>query len=201
VDVSNTWTTSATLLGRLRREDGDPEAWSEFVRRYGPLLYHWCRRWKLQEADAHDVAQDVFARLIVRLRTFRYDPKQSFRSYVRSVAHYALCDFHDSRRRLPGGSSGDSGVFDLLGNVAARDDLQQCLAAAFDHEHLDTAMARVQLRVELRTWEAFRLTTFDNLSGAEAAARTGMEVATVFKAKSKVQKMLREEVRRLEEDW
>ena len=35
-------------------------------------------------------------------------------------------------------------------------------------------------------------------SGAEAAAALGMKVATVFVARSKVQKMLQEEVRKLE---
>jgi RNA polymerase sigma-70 factor (ECF subfamily) len=36
-------------------------------------------------------------------------------------------------------------------------------------------------------------------SGAEAAQALGMKVATVFVARSKVQKMLQEEIRKLEE--
>ena len=36
------------------------------------------------------------------------------------------------------------------------------------------------------------------MSGAAVAERLGMKVATVFKAKSKVQRMLREEIGRLE---
>ena len=48
------------------------------------------------------------------------------------------------------------------------------------------------------TWEAFRLTTQEGLSGAEVATRLGMQVATVFVAKSKVQKMLQEEIGKLE---
>jgi RNA polymerase sigma-70 factor (ECF subfamily) len=50
------------------------------------------------------------------------------------------------------------------------------------------------------TWEAFRLTTAEALSGAAAAERLGLKVATVFKAKSKVQQMLREEVEKLRPD-
>jgi RNA polymerase sigma-70 factor (ECF subfamily) len=37
------------------------------------------------------------------------------------------------------------------------------------------------------------------LSGAAAAERLGMKVATVFKAKSKVQKMLQDELSRADE--
>jgi RNA polymerase sigma-70 factor (ECF subfamily) len=64
---------------------------------------------------------------------------------------------------------------------------------------LAEAQARVRQRVEPHTWEAFRLTALDGLSGAEAAARLGLKVATVYKAKSKVQQMLHEEVAGLDQ--
>ena len=56
----------------------------------------------------------------------------------------------------------------------------------------------MRLRVHQHAWEAFRLTALEGNSGAEAAARLGMRVATVFVARSKVQKMLQDEVRKLE---
>jgi RNA polymerase sigma-70 factor (ECF subfamily) len=60
-------------------------------------------------------------------------------------------------------------------------------------------MTRVRLRVAPQTWEAFRLTALEGLSGAEAAGRIPMQVAQVFVAKRRVQKMLQEEVSRLEQ--
>jgi DNA-directed RNA polymerase specialized sigma24 family protein len=105
-------------------------------------------------------------------------------------------------RRDPGaGGSGDSGVLELLDTVEAREDLESMLAEAFDRELLDEAMARVRLRVEPRTWEAFRLTTLEGLSGAQAAGRAGMEIAAVYKAKSKVQKMLKDETLKIQQTW
>jgi RNA polymerase sigma-70 factor (ECF subfamily) len=56
----------------------------------------------------------------------------------------------------------------------------------------------VKVRVPPQRWEAFRLTALEGLSGAEAAQRLNMKVATVFTAKSKVQKMVQEEIRKLE---
>ncbi len=44
------------------------------------------------------------------------------------------------------------------------------------------------------------MTALEGRSGAEAAALLHMQVGTVFKAKSKVQQMLREEIERLERD-
>lgn len=163
------------------------------------MVRQWCRRWKLQEADAEDVTQEVLARLASRLRSFEYDASRSFRSYVKTVAHFAWLDLIESRKKPGAGGSGDSVVLERLHAVAARDDLQARLADAFDAEILEEATARVRLRIEPRTWEAFHLTTAEDLSGAEASERLGMAVAAVFKAKSKVQKMLREEIQRLEQ--
>jgi RNA polymerase sigma-70 factor (ECF subfamily) len=105
----------------------------------------------------------------------------------------------ESRKKSGAGGTGDSAMIEQLQALEARDDLQARLADAFDHEVLEEATARVRLRVEPRTWEAFHLTAVEGLSGADAATRVGMSVAAVFKAKSKVQKMLREEVQRLQE--
>jgi RNA polymerase sigma-70 factor (ECF subfamily) len=187
--------TNPSLLARLRSGRDNQEAWSEFVRRYGAQIYRWCRAWGLQEADADDVAQTVLAKLAEKLRSFTYDPARSFRAYLKTLTHYAWCDFLELHRR-PGAGSGDSAVRDRLESLEARDDLLQHLNAEFDQELLEEAMGRVRQRVEGHTWEAFRLTALEGLSGAEVATRLGMKVATVFKAKSKVQKMLQEEVAR-----
>jgi RNA polymerase sigma factor (sigma-70 family) len=192
--------TSASLLGRLRHEAADPADWGEFVRRYGPLIHGWCRRWKLQEADAEDVTQDVLVKLATKLRTFRYDPSRSFRAYAKTLAHYAWCDYLESRRRPGAAGSGDSDIIDQLDHLAARDELQEQFSDAFDREILEAAMARVRSRVEPRTWEAFRLTALEGLSGAETAGRVGMGIAAAFKAKSKIQRMLREDVRRFQQE-
>jgi RNA polymerase sigma-70 factor (ECF subfamily) len=189
--------TSASLLGRLH-DPADRVAWGEFVRRYGPMVYRWCRHWNLQEADAQDVTQVVLVKLAEKMRTFAYDRSRSFRAYLKTLARYAWCDFLEQHKR-PGAGSGDSQVLRALETVEAGDDLVRRLNEQFDLEVLEEAQTRVRQRVEAHTWEAFRLTAVDGLSGADAAARLGLKVATVFKAKSKVQKMLQEEVAGLEE--
>jgi RNA polymerase sigma-70 factor (ECF subfamily) len=191
--------TSASLLERLRRDPADQVAWGEFVRRYGPQIYRWCRKWHLQQADAEDITQTVLVRLADRMRSFSYDPARSFRAYMKTLTNYAWYDLLASRRN-PGTGSGDSEVLQALESVEARDDLLQHLNAQFDQEVLEQATLRVRQRVEAHTWEAFRLTAWEGLSGAAVAERLGLKVATVFKAKSKVQQLLQEEIARLEGD-
>jgi RNA polymerase sigma factor (sigma-70 family) len=190
--------TSATLLGRLRDCPADQAAWAEFVDRYGGQIYDWCRRWKLQDADALDVTQAVLVKLALRMRTFSYDPSRSFRGWLRTLTQHAWIDFVEGRehRHMETGGAAASG---RLESVQARDDLLARLEEQFDQELLAEAAARVRLRVEPRTWEAFHLTAVERLPGAAVADRLDMKVATVFKARSKVQKMLRDEVRRLED--
>ena len=199
VGEDNPSVTSPSLLLRLRFGAQDTAAWTQFFGRYEPAITRWCRRWGLQEADAQDVVQDVLARLTTRLKTFEYDRTKSFRAYLKTLTYYAWRDLVDSRQGPGANGSGETAMLDQLSRVEARDDLHARLAEAFNQELLAEAMKRVQLRVEPHTWEAFRQTAIDGLSGAEAAARLGMEIPTVFKAKSKVQKMLREETRKLEE--
>jgi RNA polymerase sigma-70 factor (ECF subfamily) len=190
-------TTSPTLLGRLRQDPADPAAWNTFVLRYGPRIHAWCRQWRLQEADAQDVTQDVLVKLVARMRTFSYDPAGSFRGWLKAVTYHAWRDYlHGQQRAVQG--SGDSAVLAALHSVEAGDDLAQRIQGEFDLELLEEAAARVRLRVQPHTWEAYRLLTEERLSVPEVAGRLGMQVAMVFVARSKVKRMLREQVRQLE---
>ena len=82
-------TTSVTLLARLRRDPTDQAAWCDFVTRYGPKILQWCRRWRLQEADAQDVTQDVLLKLHSLMATFSYDASRSFHGWLKTLAHHA----------------------------------------------------------------------------------------------------------------
>jgi RNA polymerase sigma-70 factor (ECF subfamily) len=189
--------TSTTLLGRLALFPLDQAAWEEFVKRYGPSVLGWCRRWGAQEADALDVSQVVLAKLAVRMREFVYDSSGSFRSWLRTVARNAWRDSLDVRRPDP--ASGQAEKLDLLNGLEARDDLIRRLEEQFDLEMLEEASRRVRDRVQARTWDAYAMTAVEGLSGAQAASRLGMSVAAVFQAKASILRMLREETKGLEQ--
>src|SRR5262245_37065335 len=189
--------TRPTLLGRLRVNPNDEVAWAEFVESYGRKIYEWCRAWGLQESDAQEVTQDVFVNLSVRMREFRYDPARSFRAWLKTVTRHAWHDYL-VRQRRPGRGSGSESAVDRLEQVAAQDDLVRRIDETSDEELLKEASVRVQLRVEPHTWKAFELLALEGCSGADVATRLGMKVATVFVARSKVQRMLREELQRIE---
>ena len=56
-----------------RAKDGDRQAWDALVERYAPLIWSICRRHRLGHADADDVGQSVWLRLVDQLDRVR-DP-------------------------------------------------------------------------------------------------------------------------------
>ena len=186
--------TSLTLLEALKQTPSNAPAWEKFVWRYRPMIFAWCREWGLQGADAEDVAQDVLARLTEKLAQFKYDPSRCFRAWLKTVTQHAWSDMISHRLR-----GSDSRMLARLESLEARADLKRRFEETFDRELMEMAIAHVQGRVTAPTWEAFRLTAIEGLSGAEASGQLGSSVASIFVAKHRVQKLLKEEVRRLQE--
>ena len=61
----------AGLVARAR--GGDRQAWDALVERYAPLIWSICRKYRLARADADDVGQNVWVRLVDQLGKLR-DP-------------------------------------------------------------------------------------------------------------------------------
>ena len=90
MDRRETDAASVKRLAKLRDDPANQAVWQEFVRRYGPLIHGFCLSWHLQPADAEDVTQAVLARLVTKMRDFRYDPAQSFRGWLKTVTRRVL---------------------------------------------------------------------------------------------------------------
>jgi RNA polymerase sigma factor (sigma-70 family) len=54
-----------------KARDGDKQAWDRLVERYAPLIWSVCRRYRLGDADAEDVCQAVWLRLVEHLNDLR----------------------------------------------------------------------------------------------------------------------------------
>jgi RNA polymerase sigma-70 factor (ECF subfamily) len=190
--------TPATLLGRLYRSGtADHDAWREFVEQYGRQIYKWCRFWNLQDADAEEVTQHVLLALLAKMKDFVYDPSRSFRAWLKTVTHHAWRNLISSRQHRQAGAGGTEHWNHLL-TIAVRDDLMERLERNFDRELFEEAVVRVRLRVAPHNWEAFRLAAIDGIDASEVGRRLEMKIAHVYAARSNVQRLLREEVAKLE---
>jgi len=191
--------TRLSLLVRLRDLNND-DAWKEFVESYGPRVFGWCRRVGLQESDASDVTQEVLARLMVAIQTFEYDTSRGrFRGWLTIVTNNAIRDYVKRQRRA-GIGRGDTVTQQQLSRLqapAAIDDLAAAIEQEAEQELLREAEASVQLRVAEETWDAYRLTAVEGIKPSQVSRQIGMKTSEVYVAKSRVIKMLREEVARM----
>ena len=191
--------TSPTLLGRLRTSPHDAAAWSEFVDRYGVVIYKWCCKWGLQHADAEDVTQNVLLDLGRQMRSFEYRSDGRFRGFLRTIAHRSWCDFVTNRRRQTAGS-GDSMIADILARVPVGDDLVDLVDAEGERELFEVAQKLVRLRVDVQTWQAFEMTALLGESGTNVSKQLHMPIASVYQAKSRIQKLLKDQVEQLDRE-
>jgi RNA polymerase sigma-70 factor (ECF subfamily) len=156
------------------------------------MMLRWCRAWGLQESDAQDVVQNVMLELSRQMREFRYDSGGSFRAWLKTVARRAWMRYLETRTRHS--AIGDAEMLAQLRDPYAEDDLVRHLEEEYERQILQQALDRVRLRVKVKTFEAFRLTALEGLSGREAALQLGMPVSHVYVAKGNVQKMVAEEI-------
>jgi len=178
--------TRASLLIRVR-DPGDHLAWAEFQRRYGPMIRGWCRHWFPRETE--DKVQDVYCKLVDRLRTFEYDPARGrFRGWLKTLTNRLMSDL----KTIASTAVPDDDT--CLDQAEARRDLYERLAAEYDLELLEIAKDQVRGRVLARTWSAYVETTERGRKAAEVARELGMTVGAVYQARYNVITDLKREI-------
>lgn len=194
--ASNAPDTNVSLLGRLSEFPANQGAWHDFVTIYGFHLIEWCKRFGLQQADAEDVTQLTLLRLARVMRTFDYNPELSFRAWLRTVAQHVWLDFTRSRKHSVTNGTGGNQIYTLH----AQQDFTNSIESAYNEELLKKSLDNVRLRVHPQTWEAFRLTTLEQVPSPDVALQLGVKLASIYKAKSNVLKLLQQEINYLEDN-
>jgi RNA polymerase sigma-70 factor, ECF subfamily len=182
-------TTSVSLLERLRQPAEHDGAWRRFVQLYTPLLFHWARKLGLSAEDAADLVQEVLVLLVQKLPDFTYDPKKSFRGWLRTVTMNKWRDYQ-RLRRLPV-EHGGAGQLDEM----ADDDG----AAAFEEAEYRQRLVQQALNVmqsdfQPATWRACWEYMILERPAEVVAQELGLTVNAVYLANSRVLTRLRQEL-------
>jgi RNA polymerase sigma-70 factor (ECF subfamily) len=188
------WATSRSLL-ELAREN-DAAAWERLVSLYAPLVFHWCRRWDLQEQDTADIFQEVFQAVAMHLAGFRKtQPGDTFRGWLRTITRNKIHDFFRRRGRQPrcvGGPDAQQRLAQLPAPQESEEDSGS--EEVEDRRLFLRALNLIRGEFEERTWQAFWRTTVDGQTSRQAAAELAMTSGAVRVAKSRVLQRLREEL-------
>jgi len=189
--------THATLLVRLR-QDKDAEAWLTFVELYTPLVYRFCRRRSLQDADARDVTQQVLATVHRAIGKFDYDRQRGrFRNWLGAVTAHEITRYQRKERR-PGKGVGDGWGDEIAALASAAAD--PVWMEEFNSYIFQRALLRIRPEFEASVWQAFDLTWLHDVKPQEASERIGKTSAWVYKARYKVLERLRQELEFLTND-
>ena len=183
--------TSLTLLTRLK--GNEPEAWERLVRLYGPLVMYWARRAGLGDADAADLLQEVMRSVSGAIARFeRERTGATFRGWLWTIARNKLRDRARLAAQQPN-AIGGTDAQDLLKQIPDEEP-----ESSPDSEPSRTLLQRtletVKSSFEPRTWDAFWRTTVDGHSPNEVARELGIGLASVYQARSRVLRRLREEL-------
>jgi RNA polymerase sigma-70 factor (ECF subfamily) len=191
--------TRASLI--LKLGDADAQAWEEFVSMYRPVVYRMARRHGLQHADAEELVQEVMMAVSRAVGAWVPDTERGrFRVWLHRISRNLIVNYLTRPKHRVWGT-GNSDVHRLIeaecdGNAAAT----QWFETEYRRQVLHRASKIVQGTVRERTWQAFWLSTMDDLPIGEVARQLGMSVGCVYIARSRVMARLREEVRRIEAD-
>ncbi len=190
--------TRPSLLLRIR-DASDSASWSDFVEVYGPIIRAYALRRGLQEADARDIEQDVLAQVARSIASFEYTPERGrFRDWLGTITRRRIGRFWRAQADTVRGAGGDSVDGRIVSIEAPGDDPEW--TAAFHARVLETALDRVRPSFEPATWEAFVLVWAEERPAVEVAKSLGLAIDSVYAAKSRILKRLRDEVLALADD-
>ena len=173
--------------------------WQEFDARYRPVIIGFARRAGLNLADAEDASQEALLRFVKRYQEGAYDRTRGrLRAWMAGIARNCIVDVHRARaaRREAGPARFDDLALDPRQTETMW--LDECHRAIMQRALTEL---RETTRTDSRTLEAFELVAFSQQPAAEVAESLGMQLDSVYAAKHRCTKQLREIVNRLKQAY
>lgn len=196
--------TCYSLLSRLKNW-ADDESWREFFDTYWRLIYAVALRSGLTDAEAQDVVQETILCVAKDIHKFKKDRGLgSFKGWLRNLTHWRIADQLRKRGKLV---QNDSAL--ERNSIAALDEMAQepseAVASEWETEWhrnlLKAALERIKLQVKEEQYQLFDLYVIRQWPVERITRTLGVSATRVYLAKHRITRLLKKEVRRLEERW
>ncbi len=181
------------------KDSSNRTAWEAFAQIYRPIIYRIARTRGMQDADAQDLAQQVLMAVGSAIgRWEKNDEETRFRNWLSRITKNAIVKAlsRPPRELAIGGSH-------LLGDLKefGEDEPETVELIALEYRRALYLRASAIVRVDVRseTWQAFEMTVLEAASIDDAARRLKKSKGTIYAARSRVMRRLREAICELEE--
>lgn len=182
--------THISFLEKLR-EGPTGSGWNAFDQRYRELLYRYALKRGASHAEAEDIVQEVEVNVFKAINGFQYDrSKGRFRAYLRTSVVHAMGRVLASERREVALDP------EVLATTVDTDGPGSPEDPVWDREwrlhRLRCAMDEISADFEPVTLAAFRLHVLSGWPADQTADHLGLSKASVYQAKCRVLKRLKE---------
>ena len=187
------FTTRGSLLSAVGR--GDEVAWDEFYRMYKPLILLRGGDLRLSQTEKEELVQLVMLSFFHTAKTFRYDRSRGrFRDYLKRVIQNKACDLMRKRQD----NTVSVGLPDeVLGGIPA--EAEDRWEDEWRKLVLNQAFEELKLRCSPTTLQSYDLFVRQQLPAKEVAKLLSIRPNAVYQHKARVEEMLRQIVRELDE--
>lgn len=190
--------TNQSLIVRVR-DPSNRTAWDQFEQIYRPVIFRIARARGMQHCDALDLVQQVLLSVASAIENYeRYDDGTRFRNWLSRITRNAILK---SLSRGPSDrAAGGSEMLDLMSELPAGDsETDALIELEYRREIYQRAATRVRREVQETTWLAFELTVLQEQSIEQACRTLGLSSGSVYAARSRIIRRLRDAVGELDE--
>ena len=191
--------TSESLILQVR-DPADRDAWERFEQIYRPIIFRIARAKGLQHSDALDLVQQVLLSVSVAIPSYQKRADGTpFRNWLSRITRNAILKALSRKPR--DSASGGTQVMDVLREIPSSDAVTDALIETeYRREIYSRAASDVRHEVAESTWLAFEMTVLQSRSIEQAASTLGVSTGSVYAARSRVIRRLRDAVRQIECD-
>jgi RNA polymerase sigma-70 factor (ECF subfamily) len=184
-----TWLTTATVLQNLRDFD-NRQAWDSFAERFRKPVVSFARGMGLPPADAEDAAQETLLAFAKAFRDGQYDPSKGRLSrFLFGIAYRQALRARRVAADGPARGVAETGFWSQVPD-------EQAATGIWDTEWektvLDRCLEQVRLEFEPATYRAFDLVVRQGHDPPAAAESLGLTIKSVYNAKHRILKRIRE---------
>ena len=192
--------TSASLIQRIK-DPSDRRAWEEFEHLYRPVIFRIARAKGLQYADAFDLVQQVLQSVAFAIGKYEKNERGApFRNWLGRVTRNAILKALSRRPRDV--ALGGSKMLDVFSEIPHPDEMTAALIQLeYRRELFRLAAEKIRNEVQPATWLAFEMTTVNGQTIDKAARTLGLSMGSVYAARSRVMRRIKQIVLDLDSEY